>query len=507
MRALTFPALLIAFPLVAQEGPKAMTLREAIQIALKNNLQVGIAETNRDSQKAGETVQEGLFDWNLTAGLSFGKTKTASNRQLFDLTKGPVQTEAENDTTTRDFSLGVSKDFIWGGRFKTSYSPGFQSMETNTTYTQLLPPGTTSTSTTSTTNPWGASWTASYSQNLLRGFGQRNSGTQLLVARNGSRIADLTYQKSIIDLIASIESAYWDVVFAKQNLENKKQSLALAQKQLRENKIRVEVGTLAPIEVTSAEAAVAQRDQDIIAAEAQYLNAKDSLSRALFPANERTPVEPTDLPQVTSVTQDEAAAERMALANRVELKASKLDLENKRLLHDASSNRTLPQLDLTVGYTGSAVNADKLNPVLRDLNGFKYPGYSVGLNFAMPILNRGAKGSLAQARATLRQGELTLRDQELGILLEVRQALRTLQASEKGVAAAEKTRIFQERTLEAEQKKFENGMSTNFFVLQRQTDLDNARAAELQARIGYAKAATSLEKALGRLPEARDLKF
>ena len=123
----------------------------------------------------------------------------------------------------------------------------------------------------------------------------------------------------------------------------------------------------------------------------------------------------------------------------------------------------------------------------------------------MPIQNRAAKGSLAQSRASRRQSELNLKDLELGITLEARQALRNVEASAKGVAAAEKTRYFREKDLEAEQKKFENGMSTNFLVLSKQNDLDTAKSAELQAQITYAKAITAQEKAVGNLLEARKL--
>ena len=115
-----------------------------------------------------------------------------------------------------------------------------------------------------------------------------------------------------------------------------------------------------------------------------------------------------------------------------------------------------------------------------------------------------AKGNLSAARANLRGSELSLRDQELSITNAVRQAVRTIDATEKSVKAAEKTRILQEKTLEAEQKKFDNGMSTNFNVLQYMTQLDAARSAEVQAQVAYATAVTQLEVAVGNLLEARN---
>lgn len=195
----------------------------------------------------------------------------------------------------------------------------------------------------------------------------------------------------------------------------------------------------------------------------------------------------------------------MALEHRVELKGAQLDLESKQVLEGAAKNGLLPTLNATVGYTGDSASWDGLSNVNKDLTKATYPGYSASLQFAMPVFNRAAKGKLIQARANRRSSELGLKDLQLGIKLEARTAVRNLEAAEKSVKAAEKTRIFREKDLEAEQKKFENGMSTNFLVLSKQNDLDSAKAQELQAQITYMNAVTSLEKALGNLLEARKL--
>ncbi|HJV22167.1 MAG TPA: TolC family protein [Holophagaceae bacterium] len=485
-RVLTLPALLVAFPLVAQEAPKALSLQEAIETSLKNNLQVGIAESNRDFTKAGVLLEEGSFDWNLGASVNVSKT---TDTQFTNPT-----TQEKATFFNRTATASVLKPFEWGGTFNATYAPKYSVSEA---------PSQTSSG---KDFAYDGSFSASYTQSLLRGFGREASATRLIVARNGAKVADLSYQKAIIDLVAATESAYWDVVFAKVNLDNKQQSLELAQKQLKENEIRVQVGTLAPIEVTSAQATVAQREQDIISAEAQLLNAKDALIRALYPnVNKPAAIDATDMPTVSPIAMEEPASERMAIEKRVELKSAKLNLDSSNVQERAANNRLLPQLDASVGYTGGAAKADKLSPVNSDLTGGKYPGYNVGLTFSIPIFNKAARGAQAQARANRRQTELTYKDQQLSIVLEVRTAYRNLEAAGKGVSAAEKTRVFREKDLEAEQKKFENGMSTNFLVLSKQNDLDSAKSNELQARIGYAKAVTALEKAQGSLLEARKL--
>ena len=516
------PALFIAFGLVAQDTPGAaptvqrISLQVAVQTALKNNLQVGIAEQVRDATKAGVLINQGAFDWSLQSGISFGHTKSASIRS------GPSQsspgslvtTDSEFTTTTRNINASVTKPFEWGGNFSIAYgsqSPLYSSTDQSGKSTIILPTGQVIGPTAFgpynlNPFPYTSSLSATYIQSLLRNAGRDAASAQLLVAKKGSIQADYIFQQSIITLVADTESKYWDLVFAKRNLENKQQSLALAQKQLNENQIRVQVGTLAPIEVTSAEASAAQREQDIIAAEAQLDNAKDALARALYPDTTRpTNLDAEDAPSIEPFRFDESTAEKMALDKRLELKFSKLDLESKQALENSANSKLKPQLDLNVGYVGASNTRENFSGVNSDLTGFKYPGYNLGLTFSIPFANRAARGGLSLARANRRQSELSLRDQELGIILQVRQAYRNLEAAAKGVAAAEKTRIFREKNLDAEKKKFDNGMSTNFFVLQRADELDTARSAELQARITYAKNVTTLEQSIGTLLEARKL--
>jgi outer membrane protein TolC len=500
-----FPAVLVAFSLVGQDAPKAdpakpalkLTLQNAIETALKNNLQVEIASQSRIYTQAGETYALGTFDWNLSSSLNLSHSKSTFENK----TAGLQALSGDSTNNSRNWTVGVSKPFEWGGTFQLNYNPTYSATTTN-----YLATGTQPASSYLTPTPYTGSLGASYTQSLLRGFGRDVTGANLIVAKLGSKAADYAYQLSIINLVASTESQYWDVVFAQRNLENKQQALELAQKQLKENQIRVQVGTLAPIEVTSSEASVAQAEQDIITAEAQSLNAKDALIRALYPNAERPAgLELTDAPNLSHSVLDVAAAEHMALERRVELKSARLDLQSKNVLEVAAKNRTMPQLDLTVGYNGSASNHDAFSPVNSDLFQAKNPGYSVGLQFSMPIENRGAKGGLYQARANRRSSQLNLQDQELAIRLQVRQAIRNIEAAEKGVKAAEKTRIFREKDLDAEKKKFENGMSTNFLVLSKLNDLNTAKSNELQAQITYAKGVTALEQAVGNLLEARKL--
>ncbi len=497
-----FPLLVVGGALVAQTpapaGPLRLTLQDAISTSLKNNLQVQIAREVRSITQSGVLNAEGSFDWNLASSLSWSKAESTTFRSAI---AGSAPTKNETDSWTRQFSASLSKPFEWGGTFSMSYAPSYSFASGTVTSPTTVTPFATAA-------PYSGSMSATYTQSLLKGFGREDAGSALMVARIGARTADLTFQASIINLVASTESAYWDVVYGQRNLETRTQALELARKQLKENRIRVEVGTMAPLDVVNAEAAVAQAEQNIIAAEAQLAIAREALVRTLFPNAERPAgIETVDAPNLSHIQLKDEEAEKMALARRVELRSAKLDLESKTILEKAADNRTKPQLDAFATYSGTSDNYKAIGPVNGDLFNSRNPGYTVGLNFSYPLQGKAAKGSQAAARASRRSSELSLRDQELGVVLEVRTALRNLEAAEKGVKAAEKTRIFRQKDLEAEQKKFDNGMSTNFLVLTKMTDLDNARSAEVQAQIAYAKNVTSLEKAVGNLLEARGLKL
>ena len=513
VRTSLVPALLVSFSLVAQtpQAPKAqeikhLTLQDAIRLSLENNLQVGIAQAARDVTQAGVMVNEGTFDWNLSATAEAKKIDSVSTGVQFTSAGAPYTGHSVNDTYNRGIIADLTKAFQWGGSLDLNYSPAYQFTKGST---QAVPSALNSgagipDSANATLMPYSGSFSATYTQSLLQGFGTNVVTTNLVVARNSAQAADYTYQLAIINLASTTETLYWNVVFADRNLDNTKISLQLAQQQLKENKIRVEVGTMAPLDVDSAEAQVAQAEQNIIAAEAGVANSRDALVRAMYPNGpSNIIVDATDSPTLAHSQLTEAEAELKARNSRLELRGAGITKEIARLQADLAQDKVRPQLNAFVAYNGYSDSYNTLGPVNTDLSGMKYPGYTVGLTFIMPIQNRIARGNLSVARANSRSAELNLHDQELNISLQARTAVRNVESAEKGVKAAAKTRFFQQATLDAERKKFENGMSTNFIVLQDMTNLDNAKSAELTAQIGYANAVTALEVAIGNLMEAR----
>jgi outer membrane protein TolC len=495
----------------AKDGVRRLSLQDTIRAALSNNLAIEIQRTSwRGTMDAGTMGEEAAFEWQLGAT---GRGSWAKSGQMSfgSVLVGDDYMSTQQDTLTnsdqRSLSATVTKPFTWGGQFQLSYSPAYSGWDADTMVTLLESGAVYSAPPSSNLTPYGGSWGFSYSQSLLKGFGRKAAAGQLIIARRGLEAADASFRKAVQDQVAVIESVYWNLVNAQMNLANKQQALDIARRQLRENEIRVETGVLAPIEVTSSEANVAMQEVAIIQAEAALLNAKDTFVRTVYSTVERPEeIELTDAPVATSLDFDENAAISAALKNRVELLTRRIDLENAQLTEDVARLNRLPTLNATVAYNGSATSAAEMSAVNSDLFGFTYPGYSVSVTFAMPLLNKGARAADIKARAGRRSAELALKDQELAVTLDVRTAYRNLRAAEKSITASEKSRILAQATYDAEQMRFANGLSTNFVVLQRQNDLDNARTAELNSKIAYVNAQTALQQAMGTLLDYRDIK-
>jgi len=489
---------------------KRLSLQDAIQAALANNLTIEIQRTSWQGLKeAGTLNEESAFEWIIGATGRLSSAKSGSS-QITDYLQGNVYLAAEQNSSTtsnvRSMSASMQKAFKWGGSAQFTYSPSFSGSITDTTTSLIEPPYSVFNSHRENRYPYSGSMGITYTQNLLKGFGTKAATAQLVIAQRSLVAADANFKKVVQDQVAVIEAVYWNLVYAQMNLFNATQTLEIAKRLLKENQIRVETGVLAPIEVTSSEASVAQREVAIIQAEAAFLNAKDTFLRTVYSTTERPDeIELTDAPVVSQLNFEEGDAIENALKNRVELFTKRIDLQNAKLSEEVAHSNLKPTLNASVGYNGSVSPAEGFSNVNSDIFSFRYPGYSVNLTFSMPLQNKSARATDIRARASRRSAELSLKDQELAITLDVRTAYRNLKAAEKSIIASEKSRILAQETYDAEQMRFANGLSTNFVVLQRQNDLDNAKTAELNAKITYVNAQTALQQAMGTLLDYRHI--
>jgi len=472
------------------EGEKVeLTLAQALELALRNTLDLDVAARYYERSGYGIGAAEGVFDPSLTASVETSSRKSPQTRSFQSL-----------EQKSQSFDLGI------GGltRLGTQYSLGLGATRsdspTNTTipgYVEINP-------------TFSAGLTASVTQPLLRGFG-RQVNTRLVVQSRLARDASAwDFVQSVQSVVQSVENAYWDLSYALGNLEAKKEALERAKDFNRITKIKIDVGALAPIEIVQTEVTIAQREQEIILAEGQIGAAQDQLKRLLNvtdAAGWARPIVPVDPPSDETVTLDVDAGIRSALEQRPEVRQALNTIESRKIGLAWNRDELRPRLDAkgTYGLSGVGFNQESVRPgssysdAVYQMRDFDYPNWSLGLTFSVPVFNRTAKANAAIAATDLELAKTNLALLKQNLAVEVRAAARNVDTAVRSVAAARKARELAERNLDAERKKFDNGMTTSFTVAQVQNDLTAARSNELLAVAGHLKALTAWHKAVGDL--------
>lgn len=356
-------------------------------------------------------------------------------------------------------------------------------------------------------------------QPLLRGFGSAVNQRFIRIARNNQKIADLVFRQQVIDTVAGITRLYIDLVSLGEDVKVKQETLRLAQRLYEDNKNMVEQGTLAPIEVTRAQAQVAASRQALISAEGlvrqQELIVMTTLTRRGL-ANRsllETRILPTDTVSVPAkepiqLMQDLVAD---AVRNRPDLAQAGIQIENSQISLKGVRNALLPELDLVAFMQNGGLSGDH-NPlstvpvvtggygdVLSQIFHRNYPSYGVGVQLNLPLRNRIAQADAARDGLELRQAQVRRQQLEDQVRLEVADALVNLQAARAAYEAAVESRVLQEQSVDIEQQKLAVGLSTIYLVTQYQSFLAQARSTELAAKGAYAKGRAALDRATGRI--------
>ncbi len=457
-------------------------------------------------QQTGTAIPN--YDPTLVGSLQAGHFTTPQNNSIVSGITGLVN----NQNTAQ---LTLNQGFATGTQYSFGYSEVRSSLNSPTyTYNPNLT----------------GSLSLTITQKLLQGFGRAVNNRNIIIAKNSREQADLTFRQQVITTVSSVLDLYWDLVSFLDNVKSKQEALAYNERLYSDNKRQVEVGVLAPISIVQAEAAVATAQQDLIIAQTQVLQQetilKDALSRmGVESATLATAhVIPTDRIRIPDVDQIEPYQDAVALAlhSRPELAQQRISVENNKVNARGSRAELLPTLNAFVtldnnglagaanavpGPTGSTVlKAGTANPyfvggagtLLGQLFGRNFPDYAVGLNLNIPIRNRTAQADYILDQLTIRQSELALRKQENQVRVDVQNAMIAVQQARVGYKAAVKSRILEEQTLDAEQKKLALGTSTVYNVILIQRDLSSAEAAEVAAADTYAKAVVQMDVATGQ---------
>jgi outer membrane protein len=476
-------------------GPvRPLSVDEAVQLALEQNLGVQVERLNPQLQEIA--IEQARTAWR--PGFTAGLSATSQDSPPSSFLSGASD---KISSTTTGGNFGISQLLPWGTTYAVSYDS--DRFKTNNAFSSFNP-------------QLGANLDLVVVQPLLRGFRIDNPRYQLLVSKKNREIADVDLQQTIALTVRDVKNAYWDYKYALASLDVARQSFELARESLRNTRTRVEIGTLAPIDVIEAEAEVAQREEAVILAEASIGQTEDRLRSLVFDPN--TPdfwnmrLELTDpVPfQVQAVDVD--AAIRRALTDRTDLAQSKKSIERTGYTERFYKDQTLPGVDVRLDYNSTGLAGTQLvrgegafpppiigevqrpySDLLSDIFSSAFPTWRFSANVSYPIGQSTADASLARTRLETRQSQTNLRNLELQVATQVRDAGRQLMANSKRVDSTRASRVLAERRLEAEEKKFAAGMSTSFLVFQAQRDLAQARNTELRAILDYTQSQVDYE--------------
>ena len=471
-----------------------LTEAEAVKLSLDNNIDLTVARMNPQ-------LQDMTLD-------SFYATYLPTLTSLVNMgSSAPLPTSLLNGGTnvtneTQNYNFGMTKLMPWYGG---NLSVGFNNNRTNTT------------STFATLNPqYTAQVTATYTQPLWKNFKIDSTRQSILTGRITRELTDVQLRSTIINTQANTRNAYWNLVYAIQALDAAKQSLVLAQRLVQDNQVRVEVGTLAPMDVISAQAEAATRQQGVTTAEAARRTAEIALKRLIVSGSTdplwwTETIEPVDRVVVQQATVNLEEAITKALSQRTDIIQARRTMDSSDITINYLHNQIAPQLDLvaTYGTRGLGGNTFIFDSTRTNVIGsvpgnwfdavdmmrrIDYPNWTVQLNFSYAIGNSTSDIALAKAKLQYKQAQVQLRSTELQVTTDVTNAALNVESTFRRYEAAKASRLLQEKKVEAEQSKFEVGMSYNYLVVQAQRDLLDAINAELRAALDYRIALTEFDR-------------
>ncbi len=537
------------------DGKLEISLQDAVELALENNLDIAVQRYNPWFADAGILKANAGGFGGTVPGAAFGGS-TANNPLLnfdplvtstisLDDRKVPV-----NNPLTSGTGTGVSRLAslaLHTATYNFQYSQGFQ---TGTSFFTTW--DNTRSSSSSRVNLFNPSVQSSIfvglQQQLLNGFGRSVNARNIRIAKNNRKIADWAFTQQAITTVTNTITAYWELVFARENVKVQQQAVTVAEKLYNDNKKQLEIGTMAPLDVTRAESELATDRQNLIVAQTAKLQNEQVLKNAiskspLAPNFVNVEIIPTDLPQrpeaIEAPSFEEAVKE--AFGKRPELQEEALNLLNGEIDIKATRNALLPIATLsgqygTVGLSGNQpqfgtpvagvgtqlvdANGNPVNvfiptstlPVVGTTQGgfgdamstvfhSTFPDYQVSFNLQIPIRNRSAQADNQRAILTQRQLETQMQQLKNAALLDVRNTYIALEQDRARVEAAIKARELQQQTFDAEQKKYQLGASTVYNVILTQRDLITAQGTELRALADLVEAKANYERAVGRTLE------
>lgn len=460
----------VNFNIQSEELKKELSLKDCINLALKNNLDIKIEELNVILERKDTEIEKSYFDKNLIFELNKGYSKKLSSLTLQNL--------IAEDTHRLNLSSGISQRLYSGISYNLEFN--IQKQEGS-----LKSPQYQSEIILSLTHP------------LMQGSGVNINKTKLKIANIEVEIAHLKLKQKIIEIINSVEIAYYNFLFAEEYLKVKEKFLQSALDFEKEIKEKVKTGFLPHSDILQAQTKVAQREAELIEAKLNYQKAKDTLILLIFPEGECGDIDIVNFSEITYQEIDYNKEKQEAFLNRPDYNILKKTLQIENINLEFIKNQKLPNLDLVSNFGLQGLNGNFID-TFRDIKNVDYYNYQIGIQLKYPLGNRGAKEKYEREKIEIERLLLSLKNMEIKINKEIQDAIRDIEAAKEKLRAENKASELAFQNLLQEKEKFRLGLSTTFNVLQYEDEYNTAKIRELKAIIDYNVAVCNLYKVTGK---------
>ena len=475
---------------------RAMSLTDCIQEALAHNLDMQIQRYNPQLSLYNLNANYGGYD----PTFSFSGTHTYNDSPA-EFRNG--QRIPGNKINADNFSSDFSGGTPWGMTYdlggNASSSKGFQyGLDTNSILRKAQ-----------VQNSSGSVGALTLTQPLLKNFWIDPTRLNIRVAKNRLQYSEQGVRQQVITSVTAVENAYYELIFEREDVRVQQEALNLAQTQLDQDKQRVQIGSLSPLDVQQDEAQAATSKAALISAENKLSRAANVLKGLLtdnYAQWHDILIEPTETLTATMQLFDLQDSWNRGLAGRPDLLQARLDVAKQGIQLKFDNNQLYPSLDLigSYGYNGAGQEFGDTFNQLKEAN---QPFWSYGAQVSLPLANVGTRNAYKADKVTLKQLLLTLKQKEQSVMVEIDDAVKQAQSSFQSVQATQQARTYAEAALDAEQKKYAVGKSTTFTVLQLQNNLTTARSQEIRALADYSEALANLAAKEGSTLERNGIKL
>lgn len=469
---------------MATAATRPMSLGDCIQAALQHNLDVQISRYNPQIQ---------LFDVRATYG-GYDPTLSISGTHLYNNNPATFQNNQVipgSDYHQNNFSAGLSGGTPWG----MTYDFNGNVQDNHGTVFELIT-NITSVGTANSSGQVGVKLT----QPLLNNFWIDQTRLNIRVSKNRLQYSEQGLRLQFINSVTAVENAYYELIYAQEFVKVQQEALILAQTQLDQDRQRVQIGTLAQLDVQQDEAQVATSKANLIAAQYTLANDQNTLKNLLtdqYASWHDTEIQPTEtMTNAPLELFDLQESWNKGMTERPDLLQYRLNVEQQGIQLKYYYNQLFPSLDLvgTYGYNGAG---QEFHNTFEQFNEADRVFYSYGVQLSTPLSNVGPRNTYKANKVTLQQLLLQLKQFEQNVMVQIDNAVKNAQSTYESVGATRQARIYAEAALDAEQKKYAVGKSTTFTVLQLQNTLTADRGLEIRALANYYEALVNLSQAEG----------